>query len=69
MARNDLTVKIDADLVKKAKYVAIERDVTIAEYLSGLLRPTVERDYQEVVTKLASDMPKPKKSTKRGEEN
>lgn len=44
MARNDLQVKIDADVVRKAKQVALLRDVTLAEYLSELLRPLVDRD-------------------------
>ncbi len=65
MARNDLTVKIDAELIKKAKYVVIERDTTLAEYLSELLRPAIERDFKTVVAKLSPDASKPKtKGTK-----
>jgi hypothetical protein len=60
MARNDLTVKLDADLVKKAKYVVIERDKTLAEYLSEILRPTVERDFKEVIGRLGHDASKPR---------
>jgi hypothetical protein len=52
VARNDLGVKLDAELVTKAKHVVITRrgrgeKLTIAEYLSGLLKPLVERDYEK----------------------
>jgi hypothetical protein len=60
MARNDLSVKIDAELVKKAKYVAIDRDTTLAEYLSEILRPAVEKDFKEVIAKLSPDASKTK---------
>jgi hypothetical protein len=51
VARNDLAVKLDAELVTKAKHVVITRrgrgeKLTIAEYLSGLLKPLVDRDYE-----------------------
>ena len=51
VARNDLGVKLDADIVTKAKHVVIGRrgkgeKLTLAEYLSDLLKPLVERDYE-----------------------
>jgi hypothetical protein len=51
VARNDLGVKLDAGLVTKAKHVVIGRrgkgeKLTLAEYLSELLKPLVERDYE-----------------------
>lgn len=51
VARNDVPVKLDADVVRLAKHVVINRraaqkGLTLAEYLSGLLRPLVERDYE-----------------------
>src|SRR4051794_38967859 len=42
--RNDVPVKLDADVVRNAKIVATFQDTTLAEYLSELLRPLVERD-------------------------
>jgi len=50
VARNDVAVKLDADIVRKAKHVVINRrasqkGLTLAEYLSELLKPLVERDY------------------------
>jgi hypothetical protein len=47
MARNDMQVKIDAEVFRKAKQVAFLRDITLAEYLSERLRPLVEADLVE----------------------
>jgi hypothetical protein len=44
MARNDVTVKLDATVARKAKMIAAARDITVAEYLSEILRPIVQRD-------------------------
>lgn len=44
--RNDVSVKIDADVVAEAKMVAASRDVSLAQYLSELLRPLVHRDLE-----------------------
>jgi hypothetical protein len=52
MARNDLTVKIDADIVTKAKHVAFNRRTTLAAYLSEMIRPLVDRDFQEEMAKM-----------------
>jgi hypothetical protein len=50
VARDDVPVKLDAEIVRKAKHVVINRRVktkglTLAAYLSELLAPLVERDY------------------------
>jgi hypothetical protein len=50
VARNDVPVKLDAEMVRLAKHVVINRratqkGLTLAEYLSDLLKPLVERDY------------------------
>lgn len=42
--RNDLSVKLEADVVTLARMVASARNITIAEYLSGILRPIVKAD-------------------------
>ncbi len=51
VARNDVVVKLDAETVRKAKHVVInrrakgEKGLTLAAYLSELLAPLVGRDY------------------------
>ncbi len=49
--RDDVTVKLDAELVRIAKVVAAYRDITIAEYLSERLRPLVDLDHIEEMQK------------------
>jgi len=44
--RNDLTVKIAAAIHSKARMIALDRRIPLAEYLSALLEQPVERDYQ-----------------------
>jgi hypothetical protein len=51
--RNDEPVKVDAEVLKMARLVVQERDTTLAEYLSELLRPLVRRDWEIEVGKLA----------------
>jgi hypothetical protein len=46
MARNDVAVKLDAQVAKEAKMVAAARGITLAEYISEILRPIVHRDLQ-----------------------
>lgn len=43
-ARNDVTAKIDAEVLAIAKMVAASRDMSLAEYLSERLRPIVKED-------------------------
>lgn len=45
--RNDVPVKIDAEVVRKAKIVAAFKDIALAEYVSELLRPLVEEHLKE----------------------
>jgi hypothetical protein len=52
MARNDLAVKMGADVVKMAKHIAIDRNVTLAEYLTERIRPLVEQDFEEMAKRL-----------------
>lgn len=42
--RNDLSVKIDAEVIRKARIVVAYRDLNLAEYLSEVLAPIVDRD-------------------------
>jgi hypothetical protein len=58
--RNDIQVKIDADVFSEAKIVAAMRNQVLAEYLSEILRPIVHRDLEAEMSKRLSAM-KPKK--------
>jgi hypothetical protein len=49
--RNDVTVKIDKEVIAEAKMVASSRDQTLAEYLSNVLRPIVRRDLEQETTR------------------
>lgn len=44
--RNDVAVKIDAEVVRKARIVAAYKGLALAEYVSELMRPLVERDLE-----------------------
>jgi hypothetical protein len=52
MARNDVAVKLDSRVAKEAKMVAAARGVTLAEYISEILRPIVHRDLEQETTKM-----------------
>jgi hypothetical protein len=41
---NFMNVKVDADLVRKAKVVATLKNVTLSRYITELVRPQVESD-------------------------
>ena len=45
--RNDIAVKVDAGVIASARVVVAHRNITLAEYLSDLLRPLVERDLKK----------------------
>lgn len=53
--RNDLAVKIDSSIVLKAKMIASKRSITMAEYLSELLRPHVDRDYAKLGEQIVNE--------------
>ena len=60
--RDDTAAKIDAKIVRDAKIVAAYRDITLAEYLSELLRPLVARDLKgEQERRMKSDDHPPKR--------
>lgn len=42
--RDDVTVKLDKEVVRKARIVAAYRDITLAEYFSEKLAPLVDAD-------------------------
>ncbi len=47
-------VRLDDDLVEKAKKVVALKGISLAEYFSDTLRPVVDRDLSKEVRKLAS---------------
>lgn len=47
--RDDKTVKIERALAVKAGVIAESKGSTIAEYLSGLLRPLIDRDWPKAL--------------------
>jgi hypothetical protein len=53
--RNDISVKIEAAIYRRAKMVAAYRDITLAEYLSALLEKPVDRDYQKLTEQMSAD--------------
>ena len=51
--RNCMNVKVDAELVRKAKVVAAARRLTLTDYVSELLRPHIDHDLTHVAAGLA----------------
>lgn len=47
--RDDKAVKIARDLAVKAKLISESKGMTIAEYLSGLLRPHIDKDWPKAL--------------------
>lgn len=48
-----MNVKVDADLVRKAKVVAAMKNITLSKYITELVRPQVESDLASVAIGLA----------------
>lgn len=61
MARNDVAVKLDAQVARQAKMVAADRGITLAEYISEILRPVVQRDAQALAENLLKETRAPRK--------
>jgi hypothetical protein len=53
-----IPVRIDPDIVGKAKVVAFRRNLELGPYLSGILDPAVDKDYRAVLRELGDDGPK-----------
>ena len=45
--RNDVPVKIDAEVVRVAKIAAAYKDMSLAEYISERLRPLAAEDVEQ----------------------
>jgi hypothetical protein len=50
--RDCMNVKVEADLVRKAKVVAAARHITLTDYVSDLLRAAVQSDLARVAAGL-----------------
>lgn len=54
--RDDMPAKIERAILQKAKVICAVRGITMAEFLSDLLRPLVDREYHKTVKNMqASD--------------
>lgn len=40
-------VRIDSDLATMARYLVAQRGLVLSEYLSGILRPAIEKDMKK----------------------
>jgi hypothetical protein len=72
VARDDVTVKMDAQTIRKAKMVAAARGITLAEYLSSIVAPIVDRDLERETKRVLEIGPRletrAKKSRGKGDE-
>lgn len=50
--RDDQAVKLDRRLVAKAQLIAKVRGISVAEYLSELVRPHIEKDFPKALSSL-----------------
>jgi hypothetical protein len=57
------TIKIDPELVRKARQVCAHEDVKIQDYIDTLLRGPIERDLDRVLDRVAGQQRKKKKGT------
>jgi hypothetical protein len=53
--RDDVPVKVDRAIVNKAKMIATARGLSLAEYVSELLRGPVDRDFAKEMRRLETD--------------
>ena len=53
--RDDVAVKLDRELTDKAKLVASRKRITLAEYMTELSRPTIEKDFAKVIREMKGD--------------
>lgn len=49
-----MSVKLDQELMKKAKIVAASREQTVIEYLEEMIRPQIQNDLEEEMRKLTA---------------
>jgi len=56
--RQDVSIKFDKSLAAMARLVATARNVSLAEYLSELARPLIEKDLAKEMKRLEGGNPK-----------
>jgi hypothetical protein len=49
-------VRLDPDIVSKAKVIAMRANVDVGQYLSGLLRGAVDKDYLKTVREMSAEV-------------
>jgi hypothetical protein len=55
--RNDVAVKMGADVVKMARHIAVDRGIPLAEYLTERIRSLVEQDFEALTRRLGKPGP------------
>jgi hypothetical protein len=50
--RQDVSIKFDRTLAGKARAIATGRGIPMAEYLSEMARPQIDRDYAKLLREL-----------------
>jgi hypothetical protein len=45
-------VKMESSLVRKARAIADDKGVDLSAYVSGIVRPVIERDWSKVLKKI-----------------
>ena len=52
--RKDVTVKIDEEVAITARFVAGRKGITLAEYLSEVVRPVADADFEKITGRKVS---------------
>lgn len=55
------SVRLDPEIMRKARIVASIKDVSVGRYLADLLRPLVDKDHAAAVSQEARGLDKPKR--------
>jgi predicted transcriptional regulator len=50
-----MSVKLDQELMRKAKIIAAARKQSVIDYLEEMLRPQIQRDIEQEMRKLSSE--------------
>lgn len=58
-----MSVKLDAELMRKAKVVAASRGESVIDYIEAMITPQIQRDLEEEMRKLSTP-PTVKRRTK-----
>jgi hypothetical protein len=48
--RDDVVIRVDRQVVKRLRYLADSRGVTVAEMASDFLRPIVDREFDKLMS-------------------